>query len=227
MSQHNIDKLNQSLPNTAMSLTQTDLGLAVCHKEYAPLIIDFLSPKLQYRSQHSALGELVAKACGAKNKPYIIDLTAGLGRDAYLLASLGCHVLMIERHPAMHALLEDALLRLKETQPNIQLFLHHQNSHLLSLDKFSIPEVIYVDPMHPERVKTALVKKEMRILRELVGEDVDRLNLIEHAFSLGVKKVVVKWPAKQPLELSIKPTHSFKGKSVRFDVFSLAANQHG
>lgn len=226
MSQYNIDKLNQSLASNKMRLIQTEVGLSLEHKDYTPLIIDFLSPKLQYRTQHSALSEMVAKACGAKNKPNVLDLTAGLGRDAYLLAHLDCNVLMFERNPIMHALLSDALQRLKAIQPNIQLFLHHQNSQAITSKDIAIPEVIYIDPMHPERVKSALVKKEMRILREVVGEDMDRINLIEHAFVLGAKKVVVKWPAKQPLELSKKPTHSFKGKSVRFDVFSVDVPTH-
>ncbi|MFO1350284.1 MAG: class I SAM-dependent methyltransferase [Gammaproteobacteria bacterium] len=39
------------------------------------------------------------------------------------------------------------------------------------------PEVIYLDPMYPERSKAALVKKESRVLRELVGPDDDAARL--------------------------------------------------
>ena len=58
-------------------------------------------------------GEAVAKAVGIKKEylPDVIDATAGLGRDAFVLAALGCHVRMLERHPVVAALLDDGLQR--------------------------------------------------------------------------------------------------------------------
>lgn len=223
MDQDKLSLLNDSMKQTDLSLVMTDTGLVIQHTDFTPIAIDFLNGKLHHRSSQHIFGELVVKACGAKSKPYILDLTAGLGRDAYLLASTGCQVCMLERNPIMHALLNDALFRLKQTT-DISLSLIQQNSCYLTneiLWKLGSPEVIYIDPMHPERTKSALVKKEMRILRELVGQDIDRIELIESALNLNVKKVVVKWPTKQLLNVSKKPSHTFKGKSIRFDVFQV------
>ena len=41
----------------------------------------------------------------------MLDATAGLGRDAFVLASLGCQVTLIERVPAVAALLENGIER--------------------------------------------------------------------------------------------------------------------
>lgn len=223
MCSFDLTKLNDSLEGTLLSLHYSEKGLSLKHPDFLPLQVDFLSNKLQYRTKHSALSEMVAKACGAKHKPSVLDLTAGLGRDAFLLASLGCKVQMVERNPIMHALLQDGLKRLKVDQPFIELSLLLNDSQSLlpsDINADDTPHVIYIDPMHPHREKSALVKKEMRILRELVGEDLDKEILIAHAFSLGIKKVVVKWPSKVILPIDRKPTGSIKGKSTRFDIFS-------
>ncbi|MGL9773657.1 MAG: class I SAM-dependent methyltransferase [Sodalis sp. (in: enterobacteria)] len=55
----------------------------------------------------------VAKAVGIKGQglPDVVDATAGLGRDAFVLACLGCRVQMFERHPVMAALLKNGLRR--------------------------------------------------------------------------------------------------------------------
>ena len=223
MNNNELEQLNSLLGNTQLLLSfSNDNGLFLTHPDFLPLQVDFLSNKLQHRTKHSALSEMVAKACGAKHKPRVLDLTAGLGRDAYLLASLGCRVSMVERNPIMHALLKDGLRRLKIHDPLIELSLLFQDSQTLKstdFDENHFPQVIYIDPMHPHREKSALVKKEMRILRDLVGDDYDKDNLLAHAFSMNAKKVVVKWPLKAILPIKRKPTGSIKGKSTRFDIF--------
>ena len=219
--EYNIDELNQTLQARLLELKELDIGLSLCHPDFAPISINFLSEQFHYRTSHGALGEMVAKACGAKHKPKILDLTAGLGRDSFLLASTGCSVLMLERDPIMHALLSDGLKRLKQSQPNIDLDLKLVDSQVYLQNNLIIADVIYIDPMHPSRSKSALVKKEMRILRDLVGGDDDKQNLIELAFNSLVKRVVIKWPLKAKSYNSKKPTASFKGKSTRFDIFQL------
>ena len=64
-----------------------------------------------HRSQYGGGSQLIAKACGVRSKqrPTILDLTGGLCRDAFVLACLGCHVTVIERHPIIHALVNDGL----------------------------------------------------------------------------------------------------------------------
>ena len=79
-----------------------------------PFVIDFFDKTLQYRiKQASIKKEAIARAMGLKShtSPLILDTTAGLGRDSFLLASLGFQVQMLERSPIIHALLKNAIVR--------------------------------------------------------------------------------------------------------------------
>ena len=82
------------------------------------------------------------------------------------------------------------------------------------------PDVVVVDPMHPPRHNSALVKKEMRVLRDVVGSDPDQLELMEAALQSATKRVVLKWPLRAaPMEGLKKPSHQICGKNTRYDVF--------
>jgi 16S rRNA (guanine1516-N2)-methyltransferase len=82
------------------------------------------------------------------------------------------------------------------------------------------PEIVLVDPMHPARKKSALVKAEFREIREIVGVDNDQLTLIETALATASKRVVLKWPAHASALDGVKAcSHQIIGKSIRFDVF--------
>lgn len=195
-----------------------------------PIWIDFLQGKLSLRSQeHSARGELIAKAVGVKrnSKLQVLDVTAGWGRDAFILATLGCQVTMVERSPVIAMLLQDALNRLFVQQNKItaqQFILVHQQAHSFLQALHSLPDVIYMDPMYPHRVKSALVKKEMRILREVVGEDDDFLSLFLLALEKTKRRVVVKRPLHSDFLANKKPDCQFVGRSTRFDVYIQHAN---
>jgi len=80
------------------------------------------------------------------------------------------------------------------------------------------PDVIYIDPMHPNRQKAALVKKDLQVLQQLIGADEDVLALIHLATTRALQKVVVKWP--QQLPALLKPCTSITGKTVRFDIYT-------
>ena len=152
-----------------------------------------------------------------------MDATAGLGRDAFLLASLGAQVTLIERSPQVHARLKAGLAAAAaegdaptvETVARMTL-LHGDARELL---KGLSADVVIVDPMHPERTSTALVKKDMRILRELVGTDPDQLELMQAALACARKRVVLKWPRKGPPMPGLrKPSHQIIGMTLRYDV---------
>ena len=82
------------------------------------------------------------------------------------------------------------------------------------------PQVVLVDPMHPPRGNTALVKKEMRQIREIVGTDPDAERLMLVALEAAVNRVVLKWPLRaEPMAGLRKPSHQILGKSTRYDVF--------
>ena len=120
--------------------------------------------------------------------------TAGLGRDAFVLAGLGCKVIMVERHPVVAALLEDGLRRAYDDS-EIGEWMRERMSlfHGSSIDKLADAvkstgteiDVVYLDPMYPHREKSALVKKEMRVFQTLVGADLDADGLLKPAQADG------------------------------------------
>lgn len=163
----------------------------------------------------------LVRACKPVQGLKIIDATAGWGRDAAILASFGAEVLMLERHPVMAALLADALEQ-REQSDKLQMQLSLKNisafAYLNNLKQEEFPDVIYVDPMHPERTKSALVKKDLQALQQMIGADEDALELIQLATTRVKQRVVVKWPQK--VKLLLPPAFSVEGKTVRFDVYT-------
>lgn len=186
---------------------------------FSPLSVDFSVAAWAKRCAEGKKQGLI-KACKPKPGMKIIDATAGWGRDAAILAGFGAEVLMLERHPIMAALLQDALKHQSEADSQkLKLSLVTQDalSYLSALDEKDFPDVIYIDPMHPERNKSALVKKDMQVLQDLIGPDLDALDLILLARNRVKQRVVVKWPQKTaPL---VPPMHSIEGKTVRFDLY--------
>lgn len=204
-----------------------------------PIFVDFLSGALAHRRQYGGgKGQLIAKAVGVKSKETltVLDVTAGLGRDAFVLALLGCNVWMCERSPVIHALLADGLHRAKKAPwfQALSLTLIAEDSIAL-LEKLSQvsqcksdtdipqPDVIYCDPMFPDKTKSALVKKEMRVLRAVVGDDLDANVILEKALLVAKKRVVVKRAKLAPTLTDRIPDLVFKGKSSRFDVYFCVA----
>lgn len=195
---------------------------------------DFHGPTVSYRrKQGGGRGQMIAKAVGLRAgvTPSVLDATAGLGRDAFVLASLGCHVDMLERVPAVRALLEDALRRAKlhaeSEDPELLAILGrmHKNAgdgrtYLKELSGVLLPDVVYLDPMFPERTKSAAVKKEMQVFHELVGADPDADELLPLALEKARYRVVVKRPRIAPALAGPAPNHVLKGKSNRFDIYT-------
>jgi len=188
------------------------------------LSINFASGAVAHRLRFGGgRGQDLPKAVGLKKGacPHVVDATAGLGRDAFLLASLGAKVTLIERSEQMHSLLEQALAAAKNSEvsevvANMTL-LHGDAKDLLPA---LAPEVILVDPMHPPRGNSALVKQDMRQLREMVGEDPDALELMQAALAAATNRVVLKWPRKATaLAGLVAASHQIIGKSTRYDVF--------
>jgi 16S rRNA (guanine1516-N2)-methyltransferase len=199
-----------------------------------PLYVDFVHGASRHRRLYGGgKGQAIARAVGLKKlrNPRVADLTAGLGRDAFVLASLGCPVTLVERSPVVHALLHDGLERarvcedaaVREIVSRMRL-VHADSREWLAVQGAAF-DVIYLDPMFPERRKSALVKKEMRIFQALVGEDEDAAALLEPARALCRSRVVVKRPSRAPFLGGRSPSWSISGKSTRFDIY-LAATQH-
>ncbi len=74
------------------------------------------------KHNHVANQELVVKSMGKST--IIVDMTAGLGRDAIVLASTGRSVICIEENLVLHLLQQDALNKLHVTQPKLASRIH-------------------------------------------------------------------------------------------------------
>ncbi|GMM83700.1 class I SAM-dependent methyltransferase [Pseudoalteromonas sp. MTN2-4] len=193
--------------------------------------VDFVTGASAHRRKFGGgKGQAIAKAVGLNKGaiPHVLDATAGLGRDAFVLAALGCKVTMHERHPVVAALLYDGLVRAYQDTEigewmKAQVDMAFGSSHDL-LNSTSIePDVVYLDPMFPHREKSALVKKEMRVFQSLVGDDHDADALLSFAMQLASKRVAVKRPDYAPFLDEQKPSMQITTKKNRFDVYVKAA----
>jgi len=192
------------------------------------VFVDFIGGAAAHRRRFGGgRGEAVAKAVGIKGDrlPAVVDATAGLGRDAFVLAALGCHVRMFERHPVVAALLEDGLRRAYADE-EMGVWLRERltlvyGSSLSGLNGLvPRPDVVYLDPMFPHRMKSALVKKEMRVFQSLVGSDEDADQLLAPARALAMRRVVVKRPDYAPPLAGIAAQGHIATKNHRFDLYT-------
>ena len=221
------EKLSLPLDNLLLPrLELSPLGLALCMPYCSPMRVDF-QDVVEKRCRPGVKKSGVLRACKLKPGMRVMDATAGWGRDAAVLASSGAEVLMLEREPVLAALLEDGLERLPHNQSmplNLKLRGGDARTYLEALAPAEYPDVIYLDPMHPVREKSAKVKKDLYALQALLGADDDPLSLLEIARLRVRSRVVVKWPARLPALL--KPDHAFEGKTVRFDVYITRSYEH-
>ena len=228
----------QALTQSGFVLLLNEQGVALQQtgrKAPGPIRAEFVEGAVDHRRKFGGgKGQMIAKAAGIKAGVYprVLDVTAGLGKDAFVLATLGCQVQLLERSPVVHALLEDGLKRAHHTAaehdpalPDIvrRMSLLHADSraYLVSLTEVDFPDVIYMDPMFPERDKSADVKKEMRAFHSLVGKDDDADELLAVCLTKARYRVVVKRPRKAAFVGGRQPSYQLEGKSSRFDIYAL------
>jgi 16S rRNA (guanine1516-N2)-methyltransferase len=195
------------------------------------LCVDFLETHARRGSGASWRKDPLARAVGLRRhgRPTVLDATLGLGRDAWLLAALGCRVLGCERSPVVRALVSDGLSR-AAGEPAVagvleRLAIHPGDARplLAQLRDADRPAVVTLDPMFPERRKSARVRKEMHLLQKLLGQDEDAPALLEQALGAARERVVVKRPrGAPPLEGPRSPSFVVEGRSLRLDVYLVA-----
>lgn len=194
-----------------------------------PVAVEFGSAAMRHR-RRAGNNELLGRAVGVgKKSPLnVLDATAGLGRDGFVLADLGCYVTLCEREPIVQELLRAGMAAacaahdpwlsgvLQRMQISVGDVRQQAPAALLGTD------VIYLDPMFPQRDKSAAVKKEMALFQELldgVADEQDADALLLWAMQQDVARVVVKRPAKAPSLAAQAPSHCISGKAVRYDVY--------
>ena len=167
--------------------------------------------------------DLLAQAVGKKSHT-IVDATTGWAQDSLALFRMGYQVTSIERSPIMAALIRDGYDRLaqkdwvqkRELAPPT-LLIGNAIELLASLSER--PDCIYLDPMFsPKRKQSAATRKSMAILRDILGDDLDRQTLFDAAMAVSGRRVVVKSPDyAEPM--GGKPNESYQGKLLRYDVY--------
>ncbi len=192
--------------------------------EGVKVTVKFDSAAMQHRRK-GGHNEMLGRAVGLKadRKPLIWDATGGLGRDAFVLADLGCEVTLCERVPVLAWLLDQAVQAAAVSGID-QVRGAAERISVLAGDSKTLRApagtVIYLDPMFPERKKAAAVKKEAVMLQHLADQVDDGESLWQWAWEQPVERIVVKRPLRAPILGHIRPSHTLKGKSVRFDVFT-------
>jgi 16S rRNA (guanine1516-N2)-methyltransferase len=203
--------------------------------------VDFMAPEVDYRRHRGGgRGEAIVRAVGlrAGEALQVLDATAGMGGDAFVLASVGCRVTMLERVPALQALLADGLARARAADrgadpefarviDRMLLVEADAVAHLSALAEADCPDVIYLDPMFPGRRKSAAVKKEMQVFHDLVGGDGDADRLLEVALTRARRRVVVKRPRLADPLAGPAPDHVLAGVRNRFDLYIPAPHGGG
>lgn len=195
--------------------------------------VDFTDPALLYRLRTSGRRQGLGQALGLHRQPqpFVVDATAGLGRDALVMAHLGCRVLMLERSPLIHALLEDGLARaqLAGSEPllvpalaRLQLQLAEAREWLraAAMGAGEVPEIVYLDPMFPPRNKSAKVKKDIALLQDVLGTETDFASLLQAARAVARSRVIVKRPGSKGDADLPQPTFTVPGKTAHFEVYA-------
>ncbi|MCZ6834482.1 MAG: class I SAM-dependent methyltransferase [Planctomycetota bacterium] len=215
------------MANTSCYLLEfSDQGVCLLDAEHpaeSGYTVDFSDIDLRTGPGNLSRKQPLAKAIG-KDTQTVVDATAGLGHDAFLLACMGFEVMAVERSPVIGRLLQDGLRRALESpvhaerlKDRLQVTIGDAKAFLESMK--TKPDVVYVDPMYPpKRKQSALAKKHIRLVRDIVGNDEDAESLAQAALRIAQRRVVVKRPNHAPPLLD-EPDLQFKGKLVRYDVY--------
>ncbi|CAH0993361.1 Ribosomal RNA small subunit methyltransferase J [Sinobacterium norvegicum] len=216
-----------------LMVSDDGLRLAMAGGKGGDIIADFGAGAVAHRRLHGGgKGQMIAKAVGFGKgvTPSVLDATAGMGKDAFVLATLGCQMSLYERSPIVAQLLSDGLQRAAEfgdgelQQIVGRMQLHHGDAiEVMAAATSPLADVIYLDPMFPASKKSAAVKKEMQAFQQVVGKDMDGEALLAAAINAAGYRVAVKRPRKgEPLP-GVKPGFQLMGKSSRYDIYPLKA----
>lgn len=229
------DERNREAPELDYLLQVDEQGLAVvaCDKSHGPVRVDFVAGKNAHRRQFGGgRKQPLARALGIGRQPVhdVVDATAGLGADAFVMATLGLNVTLLEQSAILAVLLNQAIndsygepgtvaitQRMTVIQTNAIDWLTRQ--------KQPVADVIYLDPMYPARGKSARVKKGMQLLHRLVGPDLQGEELLTVAVQKARKRVVVKRPADTkpllPDTADLPARHEIRSPNTRYDLYSI------
>jgi 16S rRNA (guanine1516-N2)-methyltransferase len=216
----------QEESHSVYQLIWQDQRLQLLCPDMLPLVCDFTQGEYLHRIQSAGIrGELVAKAVNFKKYPNanVLDITAGMGHDGFILATVGANIHFVERNPVVASMLADGLERAKLNSQTAEAaerckITFEDSERFLNRNKTPV-DIIHIDPMFPERKKSAQVKKSMSVFHQIVGKDMDAGDLLKAARQFDCKKIIVKRPNAAPFLGDIKPSSQVKSKKHRYDVY--------
>ena len=218
----NIEIITNNKEKFDILLSMDESGLALV-SDNMKLYGDF-SKSIKRLKQSNLQKEMLIHAVkikGEKENLIAIDATAGLGEDSILLAAYGYTVELYEKNPIIAELLKDAMERAKkisELKDIIERMKVHNEDSIIAMQKLQYnPDIILLDPMFPERTKSALIKKKFQILHKIENPCSDETELLSSAIKANPKKIIIKRPLKGEYLAGIKPDYSLKGNSIRYD----------
>ncbi|MCQ2456214.1 MAG: class I SAM-dependent methyltransferase [Clostridia bacterium] len=153
--------------------------------------------------------------------PRAVDATAGMGEDSILFAAAGYDVTMFEQDPVIACLLKDAIRRAKKDNTLAPIV---SRMHLVEGNSIELmpalpfkPDLVYLDPMFPERQKSGLIGKKLQLIQKLEMPCFEEEALLEAALKTSPGKIVIKRPLKGPYLAGRKPGYTIEGKAIRYD----------
>lgn len=227
------DNLNKCKSQLALNFSDMQVEL-IDIQQNIHLLVEFIEGSLGHRKKYGGgRGQTIAKAIGMKQGkpvPSVLDATAGLAKDSYVLACLGCKVTMVERSPIVAELVKDGIARAslcgefdEIIHQGFKLYVNDALNYINAIEENNKPDVIYLDPMYPDKKKSASVKKNMQLLQKLLGHDLDTEDVLNAALSKAGKRVVVKRPKGAPsLSGACKPTLAYESKATRYDTYIIS-----
>ncbi|MBX2883643.1 MAG: class I SAM-dependent methyltransferase [Granulosicoccus sp.] len=220
-------------PEYLLQVADQDLAIIACDRSHGPVRIDFTAGKTAHRKQYGGgRGQPLARALGIGRIKvnHVVDATAGLGSDAFVMATLGLHITLLEQSAILSTMLQNAIEAGNEHQPTAEttnrMNVITANAVEWLQDKtHPVADVIYLDPMYPPRVKSAQVKKGMQLLHRLIGPDLQSEHLLRIATEQAKKRVVVKRPAHaDPLladAADLPQRTEIRSPNTRYDIYTI------
>lgn len=209
--------------------------------------LDYAHGPLGYRLQakrvmHEPLAKVISRGA------FVFDATGGIAKDAIMMALLGCKVWTCEAHPLIASLVQDGLERVRHLTAYSLLF-EQESFNFFAVDALTKlsefyakpleqrPDIIYLDPMFPAKVKSSSAKKTMQWLQHIHAHTshmypdysvAEPHELLSMGLKLAQKRVVVKRPLHAgPLTLAPEVSFSRRFQSARFDVYVPKFNLSG
>lgn len=227
-----VDKVSDILADDLV-LKMTDEEVSLSFGELS-LKVDYekMIPRIKAGTVNQEMLVKAARIKGKKDGLSAIDATAGFGEDSLLLAAAGFNVKLYEYNPVIAFMLKDAVERYKSV-PGLssivsRMEVHNGDSIAVMKSYKDMPDtlnrvdVVLLDPMFPERNKSALIGKKFQILQRLEMPCSNEQELFDAAKQVNPRKLVIKRPLKGTNLAGIKPDYVISGKAVRYDCFTYA-----